>query len=78
MALGPRRKVGARIFESELFRKHIYCVSERVCDIVGIFGDPHSDLEPPSDLVLGELCPLTCVPVHILCPVFALRYLMLL
>jgi len=32
------------MFESELFRKKIYCIAESTCNIVGIIGVPHSDL----------------------------------
>ena len=47
MAPGSRSRFGtpkSPMFESELFRKQIYCIAESTCNIVGIIGVPHSDL----------------------------------
>jgi len=35
------------MFETEVFRKQMYCTEEIICDIVGTFGALHSDLPPP-------------------------------
>jgi len=37
MAPGARSKIGAPMFEPEIFRKQIYCIEECPCDIVGTF-----------------------------------------
>jgi len=52
MAPGARSKFGAPVFEPEVFRKQMYCIS---CDIFGTFRRPHSDLAP------GKSCPLHTV-----------------
>jgi len=61
---GARSKFGAPIFETEVFRKQMYCVKESTCDIVGTFRRPPQPFGAPaviwcphSDLALGELCP---------------------
>ena len=40
MAPGARSKSGAPMFETEVFRKHMYCIEESTCDIVGTFRRP--------------------------------------
>jgi len=40
MAPSARCKFGAPIFESEVFRKRMYCIEECMFDIVRIFGAP--------------------------------------
>jgi len=47
MAPGARSKFGAPMFETEVFRKLMYCTEESICDIVGTFWRPRSDLAPP-------------------------------
>jgi len=36
------------MFESELFRKQIYCTADSTCDTVGIFGAPIVIWRPSS------------------------------
>jgi len=62
MALGARSKFGAPVFEPEIFRKHIYCIEESTCDIVGTFLHPPQSFGAPavirlphSDWAPGEL-----------------------
>jgi len=40
MAPGARSKFGTPMFEPEIFRKHISCIEESTCDIVGTFRHP--------------------------------------
>ena len=54
MAPGARSKFGAPIFETEVFRKQMYCIEESTGDIVRTFRRPphqfgaaRSDLAPP-------------------------------
>jgi len=49
-----RSKFGAHMLEPEVFRKQMYSIEERICDIVGTFRPPpqssgatHSDSAPP-------------------------------
>jgi len=51
MAPGARSMFGAPMFETEVFRKQLYCIEESTSDTVGTFRHPHSD---PAR---GELCP---------------------
>jgi len=58
MAPGTITKLGAPMFEPEVFPKQMYCIEESTCDIVGPFrrSTPvgrraHGDSAP------GELCP---------------------
>jgi len=37
MAPGARSKFGALMFETEVFRKQMYCIEESTCDIVETF-----------------------------------------
>jgi len=37
MAPWTRSKFGAAMFETEVFRKQIFCMEESTCDIVGTF-----------------------------------------
>jgi len=37
MAPGTRSKFGAPMFETEVFRKQLFCMEESTCDIVGTF-----------------------------------------
>jgi len=46
--------------------------------LLGFSAPPTVIRHPQSDLVPGELCPLRYAPAHMLCLVFAFRYLMLL
>ena len=45
---GTRSKFGAPIFESEVFRRQMYCIEEFTCDIVGTFRRPRSQSAPPQ------------------------------
>jgi len=55
MAPGATSKFGARMFETEVLRKQMYCIEDSTCDIVGTFwlpqpiGAAHSDLERPGN-----------------------------
>jgi len=61
MASGARNKFGAPMFEPEVFRKQMYCIEKRTCDIVGTFRrSPQSFGATRSDLAPGKLC-LTCL-----------------
>jgi len=40
MAPGAGSKIGASIFDPEVFRKQIYCIDENACDIVETFQRP--------------------------------------
>ena len=40
MAPGERSKFGIPMFETEVFRKQIYCIEERICDIAETFVAP--------------------------------------
>jgi len=66
MAPGARSKFGAPMFETEVFRKQMYCIEECTCDIVGTFWLPRSHSAPPavtwrphSDSAPGNCVPLT-------------------
>jgi len=43
MAPGAIGKFGAPMFETEFFRKQIYCIEESTCDIVGALWGPRTD-----------------------------------
>jgi len=47
MVPGARSKFGAPMFETEVFRKQMYCIEEIICDIVGTFVAPHSNSTSP-------------------------------
>jgi len=47
MAPGARSKFGAPVVETEVLRKQMHCIEESVCDIVGTFWSPRSDLASP-------------------------------
>jgi len=56
MVPGTRIKFDAPVFEPEVFRKQMYCIEERNCDIVGTFqhlsqsfGTPRVIRRPRSD-----------------------------
>jgi len=53
MAPGARSKFGAPIFETEVFRKQMYCIEESTCNIVGTFRRHHSD-SAPGELSLSS------------------------
>jgi len=69
---GARSKFGASMFETEVFRKQIYCVEESTCDIFGTFIRPPQRFGAPAVIwrnhggsAPGKLCPryapvLTC------------------
>jgi len=40
MAPGARSRFGAPMFEPEIFRKHMHCIEESICDIVGTLWRP--------------------------------------
>jgi len=53
MAPGATSKFGAPMFEPEVFRQQTHYIEESTYDIVGTFQRHYSDLVP------GELCPLS-------------------
>jgi len=62
MAARARSKLGAPMFESEVFRKHMYGIEDSTCDIVGTFrrppqsfGAPAVIRRPHSDSASGKL-----------------------
>jgi len=63
---GERSEFVAPMFETEVFRKQMYCMEEIVrVALLGLFGAPRSDLPPPhSYLAPGELCP-PCPPRYV-------------
>jgi len=52
MVPGAKSKFGAPVFETEVFRKQMYCIDESTCDAVDTFRRSHIASET------GELCPL--------------------
>jgi len=60
-----KKQVWRPMFESQIFRKQFYSIEEYSCDIVGIFGAPHSHSAP---LVVIRR-PVNCAPL----PTSALR-----
>ena len=44
---GARRKLDVLMFESEVFRKQMYCIEESTCDSAGTFSVPRRDSAPP-------------------------------
>jgi len=48
MAPGARSKFGAPMFETEVFRMQIYCISEIIVTFLGLFGAPRSHSAPPQ------------------------------
>jgi len=46
MAHGAKSKFVAPVIEPEVFRKQMYCTEKCICDIVGTFRRPCSDLAP--------------------------------
>jgi len=58
MAPGARSKFGAPTFETEVFRKHMFCIEQSTCDIVGAFRrHPRVVWRSRSDSMPGELRP---------------------
>jgi len=53
MAPRARSEFGAPVFQPEVFRKHMYCIEESTCNILGAFGAPCIDSAP------GNCSPLT-------------------
>ena len=66
-----KKQFGAPMFETEVFRKYMYCIEESTCDIVGTFrrplshsafphsfGAPAAIRRPHSDSAPGKLCAL--------------------
>jgi len=47
MGPGAINKLGAPIFETEVFRKHMFYIEGSTCDIVGTFRHPRSQWAPP-------------------------------
>ena len=43
-----KKQVWHPMFESEVFRKQIYCIEESACDIVGTFRRPHNHSAHPQ------------------------------
>ena len=62
MATGASSKFGAPIFETEVFRKQMYCIEESICGIVWSFRRPLQRFVAPVVIRPGELCPLA--PPH--------------
>jgi len=65
MTPGTKSKFGAPVFETEVFRKQMYCIEESTCYVVGTFGALCNDSVPhevirgaPSDSAPKELRPL--------------------
>ena len=60
MAPGARSWFGTAMLEFEVFRKHIYCIEESTCDIVGNFCAPvviwRPGNCPPLDPLVTPLC----------------------
>jgi len=60
MAPGTISKFGGPMFETEVFRKHMYCIEESTCDIVGPFRRPTQwfGLLNPGKICgnLGKMC----------------------
>jgi len=50
------------MFDTEVFRKQMYCIEESVCDIVWTLRRPRSDLPPPNKLGAREVVPLLLLP----------------
>jgi len=44
-----KKQVWRPLFETEVFRKHMCCIKESACDIVGTFRHPRNDLAPLID-----------------------------
>jgi len=63
MAPGARSKLGAPMFEPEVFRNKMHCIEESTCDIVGTwnlelgtFRRPHSHLALPAVIRRPDNC----------------------
>ena len=46
IAPGARSKLGAPIFETDVFRKQMYCIERVLVTLLGYFGAPRSDPAP--------------------------------
>ena len=52
MVPGTRSKFGAPMFETEVFRKQMYCIEESTHDIVGTFRHPPLVIRRPGNCAL--------------------------